>query len=114
MLVSTTLVEDNSDNGPLCISGVSSAAGVDAKVAIDDETHNNRTEAACAHDSAAHNDADQSEAEGVYHHEDCPQGIWRSVRTCTAPSVCHATQCVVFVGLTSLIVAVSVTALRHA
>ena len=55
-----------------------------------------------------------NEGEGVYQHEECPQGIWRSVRTCTVPSACHATQCIVFVGLMSLIVAVLVTALTRA
>ena len=113
MLVSTTLVKANNDDGPLCTPVASGAADVDAKVTIDDETHGNRTEAACAHDSDAHHDADQDEA-GVYRHEECPQGIWRSIRTCTAPSVCHATQCIVFVGMASLIVAVLVMALRHA
>ena len=39
--------------------------------------------------------------DGVYEHEECPQGIYRAVTTCTAPSACHATQCILFLAISS-------------
>ena len=42
---------------------------------------------------------------------DCPAGIWHSLRTCTRPSVCHATQCVMLSALGVIIVLVLVTVL---
>ena len=43
---------------------------------------------------------------------DCPAGIWHSLRTCTRPSVCHATQCVMLSALGAIIVLVLVTVLK--